>query len=83
MVNQPFKRQPHRTAKHSQTISRLLPANCLSVFDHFVGLALKGLITVHQHFTYMSCFRGKAIWSKIKPLMHYFIGKIYHTVEKF
>ena len=21
----------------------LLPANCLSVFDHFVGLALKGL----------------------------------------
>ena len=22
-----------------------LPTNCLSVFDHFVGLALKGLIT--------------------------------------
>ena len=22
---------------------RLLPTNCLSVFDHFVGLALKGL----------------------------------------
>ena len=22
---------------------KLLPANCLSVFDHFVGLALKGL----------------------------------------
>ena len=27
-------------AKHTQTI---LPTNCLSVFDHFVGLALKGL----------------------------------------
>ena len=26
--------------KHTQTIRR----NCLSVFDHFVGLALKGLI---------------------------------------
>ena len=29
--------------KHPQTIRRLLPTNCLSVFDHFVRLALKGL----------------------------------------
>ena len=29
--------------KHTQTIRRLLPTNCLSVFDYFVGLALKGL----------------------------------------
>ena len=29
--------------KHNQTISRLLSMNCLSVFGHFVGLALKGL----------------------------------------
>ena len=29
---------------NTQTIRRLLPANCLSVFDPFVGLALKGLI---------------------------------------
>ena len=29
--------------KHTQTIRRLLPMNYLSVFDHFVGLALKGL----------------------------------------
>ena len=28
--------------KHTQTIRRLLPTNRLSVFDHFVGLALKG-----------------------------------------
>ena len=26
-----------------QTNRRLLPTNCLGVFDHFVGLALKGL----------------------------------------
>ena len=26
-----------------QTISRLLPTNCLSVFDHSMGFALKGL----------------------------------------
>ena len=37
------KRQPHKIVQHSQTIRRLLPSNCLSVFDHFVGLAPKGL----------------------------------------
>ena len=30
--------------KHTQAIRWLLPRNYLSVFDHFVGLALKGLI---------------------------------------
>ena len=29
--------------KHTQTILRLLPTNRLSVFDHFMELALKGL----------------------------------------
>ena len=29
--------------KHTQTIRRLFPKNCLSVFDQFVGLAPKGL----------------------------------------
>ena len=30
--------------QHTQTIRRILPKNCLSVFEHFVGLAPKGLI---------------------------------------
>ena len=34
--------------KHTQTICRLLPTNCLSVFDHFVGLALKVLKSVQE-----------------------------------
>ena len=29
--------------KHTQTIRRQQPTNCLSVFDHFVQLVLKGL----------------------------------------
>ena len=29
--------------KHTRTICRLLPTNYLKLFDHFVGLALKGL----------------------------------------
>ena len=28
---------------NTQTIRQLLPTNCLSLFDHFVGLVLKGL----------------------------------------
>ena len=35
-------RQPHKMVKHTQTIRRQEPTNCLSVFDHFVGLPLKG-----------------------------------------
>ena len=29
--------------KHTETIRQQQPTNCLSVSDHFVGLALKGL----------------------------------------
>ena len=37
-----FERQPHKIVKHTQKIRQQQP-NCLRVFDHFVGLALKGL----------------------------------------
>ena len=39
----PLKRQPHKMVKHTQAIRRQQPTNCLTVFDHFVVLALKGL----------------------------------------
>ena len=39
--------------KYTQTIRRLLPTNCLSVFGHFVRLACNGLrITQHSSFKY-------------------------------
>ena len=34
--------------KHTQTIRRQQPTDCSSVFDHFVKLALKGLISLHN-----------------------------------
>ena len=37
------KLQPIKMVKYTQTIRRQHPANFLSVFDHFVGLGLKGL----------------------------------------
>ena len=45
MTLQSFPCQPHKMVKHTQIICRLFPMNCLSVFDHFVGLVLKGLIS--------------------------------------
>ena len=38
-----FKAPPHKMVKDTETIRRQQPTNCLSVFDHFLGLALKGL----------------------------------------
>ena len=43
-------RQPHKMVKHTQTICQLLLTNCLSVFDHFKGLALKGLTETNWEF---------------------------------
>ena len=39
----PFKRQSHKMVKHTQTIRRQFADELLSVFDHFMNLALKGL----------------------------------------
>ena len=38
-VLNPFKHQLYKMIKHTQINCRLLPTNCLSVFDHFLGLA--------------------------------------------
>ena len=51
---QPFKRQPHRMVKHTQTIRQLLLTNCLTVLDHFLGLALKELIDFRGVFKTLS-----------------------------
>ena len=44
--------------------SQLLPANCLRVFDHFVGLALKRLILIHYHYKYMVRHDNSSIRNK-------------------
>ena len=53
------QRQPHKMVQHAQTIHRLLPTNCLSVFDHFAGLALKGLRLVpsRDHCSRLSSYK--------------------------
>ena len=42
----PFKRQLQKMVKPTEAICRVLPTNCLSVFENFVGLILKGLMSL-------------------------------------
>ena len=42
-----FQRQPHKMVKHKQSVGNL-PTNCLSMFDHFVGLALRGILRAFE-----------------------------------
>ena len=44
--------------KHTQTILRQQPTNCLSVFDHFVGLGIKGLSRMIIQLMYRFCYRN-------------------------
>ena len=42
-----FKAPPHKMVKDTETIRWQQSTNCLSVFDHFAGLAHKGLNSVN------------------------------------
>ena len=52
--SQPFNRQPHKMVKHTQAICLLTVNEFLSVFDHFVGLALKRLIEIYSFAHHMT-----------------------------
>ena len=53
--------------KHTQTIRRPLPTNCLSVFDHFVGLVFKGLRLLKKGLAQKV---SKALVPKVEILYH-------------
>ena len=44
---------------HTQTFNQQQPMNCLNVFDHFVGLALEGLISLERMHQYLQFFTQK------------------------
>ena len=45
----PLSANPTRWSNTLKQFVGKLPTNCLSVFDHFVGLALKGLSDLHPN----------------------------------
>ena len=83
----PFKRQTYTMVKQTQLILWLLLTNCLSVFEHFVGMALKRLrrnlkwTTSNELLLVYLLFQREALqhlflWSKIfvkftKPFIDY------------
>ena len=59
--------------KHTQIILRQLPTNCLSMFDQFVGLALKGIAYFSKiskswslHFFYMRPEIISKLWETLQ-----------------
>ena len=63
--------------KHTQTIRRHKPTNYFSVFDHFVGLALKGLKSGSS----LATLQGSRIFSELLEKLHKsLIGLIKHFV---
>ena len=59
--------------KHIQKICRLLPTTFLIVFDHFVGLALKGLIQMEIPSYFCSRRVGLLLWENtVTFYMDYF-----------
>ena len=44
----PLSANPSKWSNTLKQFVAKLPTNCLSVFDHFVGLALKGLIRIYK-----------------------------------
>ena len=55
--------------KHTQTIRQLLPTNFLSVFDHFVGLALKLLRFLFQVDFLYKDFNNNVFQGESEPVL--------------
>ena len=70
-----FKRRHHKMVKHTQIIRRQQPNNCLSVFDHYLGLALKGFILIVSP---SETHSGKFLWKHI--YLNLFISELFASV---
>ena len=74
------KRQSHKTVKHTQTICWQKPTICLSVFDHFVKLELKGIMSsIMKKYTYTN---KKEHYTKIWPTIFFYEKAICVAVKK-
>ena len=62
----PLSTNPTKWVKHIQAIRRLLPTNCLSVFDHFVELALEGLSSVQRRSRTLSNIDNTVFLKKVR-----------------
>ena len=64
--------------KHTQTIRQLLAVDCLSVFDHFVGLVFKGL---SRSLCYINSFVGTLCNELVKEFLHKLRKGLFRTLQ--
>ena len=81
LVYYPIKRQLRKMVRHTQTMRRQQPTNCLSVFDHFVGLALKRLLCMILLFT-CKCFIYDSHGKRTAQKMKFFIMDFFSKCEQ-
>ena len=81
----PFSVNPHKMVKHTQTIGQQQLTNCLGVFDHFVGLALKGLrmppLLFNKFINYLSFLISKTQLIIHTSIRCATVNTIYYTVH--
>ena len=61
---------------HTHTTHRLLPMNCLSVLDHFVGLTLKGFGDIRNDNGKLICAPTKLCNLRLSKNKHEFFKKV-------
>ena len=61
--------------EHTQTIRLQQPTNCLNVFDHFVGFALKELI-------FMKIYQKKLGQSLSEKYLHFIMAVTFAPLDK-
>ena len=69
--------------KRSNTLKQFVgnfPTTCLSVFDHFVGLALKGLIIGHLEISALTSRYRHRYWYQRRH-RHLKLFKILHSIN--
>ena len=73
----PFKRQPYKMVKHTQTqFVGFLP----NVFDHFIGLALKGLYSEKKNVIHNVKFLRKVLSLFLVKLLEPISGEFFFSI---
>ena len=78
------KRQPHKQSNRLKQFVSNLPTNCLTVFDHFVGLALKGLTKQMMKYYVkpghcIPSIRRSYIGTSLQCCYHAFLSSFFNT----
>ena len=76
----PSKRQPHKMVKNTKAICRQKLTNCLSVFDHFLVLALKGVNTLLTKplTIFMKKFHRRRLQMSVESQRHLWEKRLFH-----